>query len=136
MLSCGFLGATDIVDEKKLRIKLYEVLTDLVENQGVEFFYVGEFGPFQKVLHPILSRLCNVYPHIHCCVVLAYSPLVIDTFDDVINLHTIYPDEIEEFSIEFAEVRRNLWLLDNCDVIVIYSENDVEITNRKVINVY
>lgn len=72
MSTCTFFGHRQCSPE--LRPQLRRVLVDLIEEQGVYAFYVGNQGGFDYMVCSVLRELCQEYPDITYGVVLAYLP--------------------------------------------------------------
>lgn len=117
---CTFFGHRTCPSE--IKQKLYDVLENLITNEGVKVFYVGNQGSFDKIVCSVLERLSKDYPHIVCTVVLAYFPT--ENKDNLFKLQdgigTIYPEGIETAPKRFAIDWRNRWLLKQADYVVTY----------------
>lgn len=72
MAVCTFFGHRDCPETIKPRLR--EVLIDLICNQGVNTFYVGNQGQFDGIVRSVLRELEKEYPEIHYAVVPAYMP--------------------------------------------------------------
>lgn len=72
MKACTFFGHRDCPETIKPRLR--EVLTDLIINQEVDTFYIGNQGRFDGIVRGVLRELEKEYPEIHYAVVLAYLP--------------------------------------------------------------
>ena len=80
MAVCTFFGHRECPDT--IKPKLREVLVDLIENHGVDMFYVGNQGQFDAIVRSTLRELQNDYPQIGYAVVLAYMPGERNDYDD------------------------------------------------------
>ena len=72
MKACTFFGHRDCPETIKPYLR--EVLIDLITNNGVDTFYVGNQGRFDAIVRSVLRGLEQEYPKIHYAVVLAYLP--------------------------------------------------------------
>ncbi len=102
------------------------VLTDLIEHHGVNAFYVGNQGNFDKMVIFLLKSLKQKYPHITYAVVLAYLPkghisLDLDAQD---FSTTIFPEGIEKVPKRFAICWRNKWMIRQSDIVVTWVVRD------------
>ena len=114
MAACTFFGHRDCPDT--IRPKLREILRDLIENQEVDLFYVGDRGNFDVLVRSELRKLSKEYPHIHYAVVLAYMPgKELEDYSD-----TMLPEGIESVHPRYAISWRNAWMLRQCDYVVAY----------------
>lgn len=116
MPSCTFFGHRDCPDT--IRPALCAAITDLIENHGVNLFYVGNQGHFDAMTRSILRELGRLYPQIGYAVVLAYLPVRHSADDDFSD--TMLPEGIETVPKRFAITWRNKWLVDSSDYVVTY----------------
>lgn len=91
---------------------------DLITNQGVDTFYVGNQGRFDVTVRSVLRELEQEYPQIHYAVVLAYMPGKKNEYDDFSD--TMLPEGIETVHPRYAIEWRNRWMLQRSDFVVIY----------------
>ena len=116
MAVCTFFGHRDCPETIKPRLR--EVLTDLIINQGVDTFYVGNQGQFDGIVRCVLRELAKEYPEIHYAVVLAYLPGKKNQYDDFSD--TILPEGIEAVHPRYTIEWRNRWMLQRADFVVTY----------------
>ena len=116
MKACTFFGHRDCPGLVKPRLR--EVLIDLICNQGVDTFYVGNQGQFDGIVRSVLRELEKEYPEIHYAVVLAYLPGKKNEYDDFSD--TILPEGIEAVHPRYAVDWRNRWMLQRADFVVTY----------------
>ena len=116
MATCTFFGHRDCPDTIKPKLK--EVLIELIMEQNVNTFYVGNQGRFDSLVRSLLRELKEEYPHINYAVVLAYFPKENKTGEDYSD--TIIPDGLENVSPRFAISYRNNWMLNQSDFVVTY----------------
>ena len=114
MKACTFFGHRDCPETIKPYLR--EVLTDLIINQGVDTFYVGNQGRFDGIVRSVLRELEQAYPEIHYAVVLAYLPGKKNEYDDFSD--TILPEGIETVHPRYAIEWRNRWMLQRADFVV------------------
>lgn len=112
-MRCTFFGHSDTPQEKRETLKA--VIIDLVKNNGVDTFYVGNHGNFDKMAYKILCELSDVY-NIKFFVVLSCVP--IKESNGLKN--TIVPEGIENVPPRFGIVYRNKWMINNSDYVVTY----------------
>ena len=116
MKSCTFFGHRDCPDG--IDEKLYCTIRRLIDEQGVDSFYVGNHGRFDQKVHAALIKTQQEYPHIRCAVVLAYLPKPMD--DQRYGLPTIYPAGLETVPPRYAILRRNQWMLQRSEAVISY----------------
>ena len=114
MTACTFFGHRDCRSD--IELKLREVLVDLIQNHGVDMFYLGNQGQFDAIVHSELKKLKQVYPQINYAVVLAYMPGKRTEYDDYSN--TMLPEGIESVHPHYAISWRNNWMLKQSDYVV------------------
>ena len=118
MPACTFFGHHDC--PSSIKPKLREVLIDLIENQSVDMFYVGNKGAFDRLVRSVLRELVQEYSRINYTVVLERLPSkqnedYSEDFSD-----TMLPEGIEEVPPRFAISWRNKWMLRQSDFVVTY----------------
>lgn len=113
---CTFFGHRDTKEEIKEILNL--VLVDLINNKGVDTFYVGNQGSFDSMVRANLKKLKALYPHIKYSVVIAYMPSKKNCYEDFTD--TIYPFENEKIIQRFAINKRNIWMIDKSDYVITY----------------
>lgn len=116
MKACTFFGHRDCPETIKPYLR--EVLIDLITNNGVDTFYVGNQGRFDGIVRSVLRELEQTYPEIHYAVVLAYLPGKKNEYDDFSD--TIFPEGIETVHPRYAIEWRNRWMLQRTDFVVTY----------------
>ena len=116
--ACTFFGHHDC--PSTIKPKLRDVLIDLIENQSVNMFYVGNQGHFDSMVRAILRELQTAYPQIGYAVVLAYLPekQIEGYIEDYAD--SMLPEGIERVPRRFAIVWRNKWMLRRSDYVVTY----------------
>ena len=118
MSTCTFFGHHDC--PPSIKPKLRKVLIDLIANQSVDMFYVGNKGAFDRLVRSVLRELVQEYPQINYSVVLERLPGMQneDYREDFSD--TMLPEGIEEAPPRFAISWRNKWMLRQSDYVVTY----------------
>ncbi len=116
MAVCTFFGHRDCPEA--IRPVLRSTLEDLIRNQGVSLFYVGNQGRFDACVRSELRALAKKYPHIRYAVVLARLPGAVKEYED--HSDTMLPEALEAVHPKFAISRRNDWMLREADFVVTY----------------
>ena len=116
MAVCTFFGHRECPDS--IKIKLREVLIELITDHDVDMFYVGNQGRFDAIVRVILRELKKEYPQIDYAVVLAYMPGKQTEYDDYSD--TMLPEGIESVHPRYAISWRNNWMLHQSDYVVTY----------------
>lgn len=118
MAACTFFGHHDCPEY--IRPKLRETIVDLIRNENVDLFYVGNHGSFDSIVRSTLRELQTAYPQIGYAVVLAYMPGkqsegYTDDYAD-----TMLPEGIENVPKRFAISWRNKWMMEHSEFAVVY----------------
>ena len=116
MPACTFFGHRECPDT--IKVKLREVLIDLIANNDVDMFYVGNQGRFDSIVRGVLRNLKKEYPQIDYAVVLAYMPGKQTEYDDYSD--TMLPEGIESVHPRYAISWRNNWMLRQSDYVVTF----------------
>ena len=143
-MTCTFFGHSTIY--KQTEPALRSTLTELIENHGVDMFYVGNHGDFDRTVRGVLRELSLRYP-INYRVVLAYMPKKRGEFDADDYSDTILPEGIENVPKRFAISYRNRWMIERSDFVVTYVAHSAgsgaaqfkklaEKKGKRVINLY
>lgn len=113
---CTFFGHRDCyeLDEKVLRRAIEELIVS-----GVDTFYVGNQGHFDRMVLDSLLKFKKIYQHLSFSVVLAYMPT--KKFDsDIYRFHSIYPEGLETGHPKFAVEKRNKWMVAQSNYCLCY----------------
>ena len=116
MATCTFFGHRECPDS--IKIKLREILIDLISNHDVDMFYVGHQGRFDAIVRSVLQELKKEYPQINYSVVLAYMPEKQTEHND--NSDTMLPEGIESVHPRYAISWRNNWMIQQSNYVVTY----------------
>ena len=116
-MTCTFFGHKN-TDRRKVTEPLKATLIRLIEDKGVDTFYVGNEGGFDGLVQSVLKELKEIYPHINCSVALAYVPKEKAEYENLDYSNTFVPDGVENGPMKYAIDRRNRWLIKNSDYVV------------------
>ena len=123
MKICTFFGHRDI--EKEIEPKLLSALEELILNKGVDTFYVGNQGNFDKMVIRVLGDLAKKHPHINYSIVLAYMPGRKAAWAEAEIKNSIYPEGLEKCPPKAAIKKRNLWMLKRSQFVVCGVESPI-----------
>lgn len=119
MSICTFFGHR--ICSQNIEGTLEKTILDLIENNGVRVFYVGNNGDFDRIVTSVLRRMCLSYKNIEYYTVLAYLPTN-NEYDNT-NTHTILPEGIELVHPRFAIDKRNRWMVEQAQFVITYTVN-------------
>lgn len=111
-MTCCFIGHKE--PDREILPNLIFTILGLVEKEGVDNFYIGNNGWFDRTCFNLVRSLQESEPHINYNVVLAYYPGGIVGYED----NTIYPEGLELVPKRFAIKKRKEWMIDNSDYVV------------------
>ncbi len=117
MVATFFGHSTLLVD---LREPLENLITELVEKRGVSCFYVGDSGAFDAVVRQALESVKRKKQGIRCEVVLSRLPTADAIKDTDEPIPTLFPECMGSVPPRFAIDRRNRWMLQQADIVVVY----------------
>ena len=118
MATCTFFGHRDAPDKSEEALR--ETIIELIENDNVNLFYVGNNGNFDRMVLQILKSLKEKYSHIKFFVVLAYIPK--NRIQEEYEL-TIIPEAVEKVPYKYAILERNHWMISKSDFVIGYVNN-------------
>lgn len=114
--ACCFFGHRVVTGNINERLK--QEIEDLIQNENVTTFYVGNQGSFDSMVLSALKIMKGKYQQIRYSVVLAYLRKSTDDLLDEKN--TLYPEGIESVPKRFAISWRNDWLINHSDYVICY----------------
>lgn len=122
-MKCTFFGHSNT--PKEIQPKLEIVLIDLINNHNVDTFYVGNHGNFDFIVRITLEKLKLNYPNIKYVIVLAYMPNENSKLGNEDYSNTIYPEGIENTPPKYAIYKRNMWMVNTSDYVVVYVKSSI-----------
>ncbi len=117
MKTCCFFGHRDTPQE--IKPKLINAIENLIINENVTEFYVGNHGNFDSMVATALHELKIKYPHVDYSVILAYMPTKkAENFEQ--KHPTLFPEGTESVPKRFAINFRNNWMIKNSTHAIVY----------------
>lgn len=114
MKTCTFFGHSVITAD--ISQHLQSVLINLIKNEAVSTFLVGNQGDFDHLVLGTLQTLEKIFPTIKYTVVLAYMPTQKPCL--MTKTETVFPDAVATVPRKFAIDARNRWMLNHADVVI------------------
>ena len=117
---CGF-GHRNIFENIGDRL---DSAVETAIQQGCEIFYTGAMGEFDSLCSSAVRKAKKSHPHIKLICVKPYFTNDINTDSDYYNAmydDVIIPPELIGVHYKAAIKARNRWVIDNSDVILIYT---------------
>ena len=116
MKSCTFFGHRDCPEG--VLPALRAAVEQAILADGIDTFYVGHEGAFDRLVAKVLLEMVEKYAHIRFFVVLAYLPHV--PLAENLQQKSILADGVERVPRRFAVLRRNEWMLARADGVIAY----------------
>ena len=117
-MTATFFGHRNAPDTIKPILR--KAIVDLIENRGVDLFYVGNQGSFDRTAISVLRGLKEEYPKIQYYVVLAYVPHNKERLGLEEGDSTVYPECLDKTPPKYAIIKRNRWMLERADFVITY----------------
>lgn len=118
MKSCFFLGHRDAPDTVLAHLTV--TLERLIVEESVGYFYVGQYGSFDRLAALAVKRLKQRYPFITLMLVLPYHPADRPIPTPPGFGGTYYPEGMEDVPKRYAIVRANKQMVKCCDWLIAY----------------
>lgn len=112
---CAFFGHRDVACCNGLD----EAIRRAILKYGVDTFWVGGYGSFDRLAAGCVQRLKREYPRIRLLLIRAYLPRPGETLAKCYD-SSIYPEGLETAPQRFAISHRNHWMADHCDMAITY----------------
>lgn len=136
MKACSFFGHRDTPQTEELKQRVRETVERLIVEEGVDTFLFGSRSKFDELCHVVVTELKEKYPRIRRVAYLCRheSGCLVGTGDGMrqaikrVTGRDEYVREFEEIKKSnrvnsagrAAYVERNQWMVDECDIVVIY----------------
>lgn len=131
---CCVFGHRKIDITNNLRIKLYNIIEELIVENKVDTFLLGSKSQFDDLCHQTISELKAFYPHIRRIYVRAQFPYINDNYMQFLLQNyedTYYPESIIKAG-RLAYVERNYEMINRSKYCIVYfDENYVPTTGRR-----
>ena len=116
--SCFFIGHREITGN--ILPKLEREIDRHINELGVNEFFVGNYGEFDRMVAHLLKLAKKHYPQITLSLLTPYHPserriVLPDDFD-----FAFYPSALENVPRRFAIVRANKYKIDHSDYLIAY----------------
>lgn len=119
---CTFFGHRHI--PVGLEANFEQAVTNLINNEEVDTFWVGGHGEFDKMAAACIRNLQTQYPHIRLILIVAYARQL-HAYGDIFPFDGFdYPLEAENAPQKFAISARNRYMAANADFVIAYVRKD------------
>ena len=137
--TCAFLGNDyDFMSGRRrirrpnqeLKLKIQAQIINLIENEDVDTFLVGEIGGYEEDAYDTVLEVFKNYPDIHITLVVSKTSELHDIGIDgsgIIHQRRfchdwIYPDKSAVGYKRWCIVHRNRYIIENTDFIIAYNK--------------
>ena len=93
-------------------------MVSMIHQYGVDVFYVGHQGNYDRMVRGLLRELAVEYPHIRYWIVLAYLPGKHPPVERDELAHTLLPEGMESVPQRFAILYRNHWMVEHSQHVI------------------
>ena len=131
--TCCFFGHRKIEQAESLKIKVYQVMENLILHNNVDTFLMGSKSAFDSLCREVVAELKEKYTYITRVYVRAEYPDISDDYENYLLRdceQTYYPERARNAG-KAIYVERNYEMIDKSDICLIYFEESYLPTNRK-----
>lgn len=119
----ALFGHRDFDGHRMLDERLYPLLQDLIRTKPFLEIYIGRNGEFDRYAATVVKRLQKAMGTANNALicVLPYSVRDIDYYEEYYDA-VILPECIERMHPKAAIVKRNQWMIEQADLVILYVE--------------
>ena len=115
-MTCTFFGHRYISGNIEERLRY--IIMEQINFRGVDTFYVGTHGEFDRLVRKVLKEITKDYVDIRYYVVLSGVPTRGIEYEN-----SIVPDGIEDVPPRAGIVYRNEWMIKRSDIVISYIDH-------------
>ena len=133
MHTCCFFGHRTIDETEQLKLKLNEIIENLIMNDKVDTFLFGSKSRFDELCLELVTKLKEKHPHIKRIYVRAEYPYISDHYKNYLlecYEDTYYPERIID-SGRAIYVERNYEMINKSHFCIVYYDEQKAPTTRK-----
>ncbi len=123
---CCFFGHRKIEEKENLKIKLYEIIENLIVKNNTEVFLFGSKSEFNYLCREVVSKLKEKYPHIKRIYVRAEYPKISNEQEKyfLVNYEATYFPKNLINAGKGIYIKRNYEMIDSSDICIVYYKKD------------
>ena len=128
-----FIGHRKINETEDLKIRLWDLIEDLILNQNVTTFLFGSKSGFNNLCEEALIKAKEKYPHIKRIYVRAMYPYINESYEKYLLQfcdETYFPENLVNAQ-KSSYVKRNYEMIDKSNFCVFYFSEQGAPTTRK-----
>ena len=133
MKTACFFGHRKINETEELRLKLYEIIENLVINENVDTFLFGSKSRFDDLCLETVTKIKEKYPNIKRIYVRAEYPNISKHYENYLLKsyeETYYPEKIKN-SGKAVYIERNFEMINKSQICIVYYDEQCAPKNRK-----
>ena len=104
--------------------KLKDTIEHLIKDYGATTFFFSEVSRFTYQALGIIEKLRRDYPFCELCLIVSDESDSPPENERKTYPKYIYLSALSVFGKRDAAFARNIWMIDNCDIVVLYPEQD------------
>lgn len=123
---CCFAGHSELCGTEGVYKKLYSVLENLAETEGITEYWVGNYGAFDSLCAEAVRELKVKYPEVQLNLVVPYLTAGINEYKEQFyaNFDNILLADVPENTPKRLKIIKcNQYMIKNADVLVCYVEH-------------
>ena len=131
--TCCFFGHRKISEVDRLKVKVYEVMENLILHKKVDTFLMGSKSDFDHLCREVVSALKEKYTHIRRIYVRAEFPYINDDYEKYLLRNceeTYYPERLIGAG-KAVYVERNCEMIDKSAYCIVYFKDEYLPHRRK-----
>lgn len=131
--TCCFFGHRKIAETDSLKIKVYEVMENLILHNDVDTFLMGSKSDFDCLCRKVVSELKEKYTYIKRIYVRAEYPDINEDYKNYLLEsceETYYPEMLRNAG-KAVYVERNCEMIDKSDYCIVYFKDSYLPPRRK-----
>ena len=122
----AFIGHRTIEKTETLIANLNKIIGEILEKDPDTTFYFGSKSEFDSLCLLTVTKYKVKYPNLKRVYIRTNAPVLSDSYRKYlfqIYDDTYYPKEIENAG-KATYVKRNIYMIDNCDLLITYFRED------------
>ncbi len=131
--TCCFIGHRKINETEDLKIRLWDLIEDLIINKNVTTFLLGSKSEFNDLCINVLIQAKGKYPHIKRVYVRAEYPYINNEYKNYLLTfcdETYFPEKLVNAQNSIY-VQRNYKMIDKSDYCIFYfNEKDSPVSRK------
>ena len=120
---CCFAGHSDVYGSDNLQTDVYNKCEELITEKGVNFFWVGNYGGFDKLAARTIRELKEKYPNIKLELILPYVTRSINDYEEIYYKdydNMAIADMPEKTPVRFRILKCNQYMVNCSDFLIAY----------------